>query len=112
MKWFEFRQNNSGGSFVKDMGLSFWVQANSPDEANILAEEHGVYFDGCVTGTDCACCGDRWSSLWRAEKGEDSPRDNGKYAKSWGLEDMVLPYGAKEKMSYKEWSIARGTATE
>lgn len=91
LKWFEFNQNNSGGSFDKEMGYTLWVQAHSPSEADAIAESNGVYFNGCAIGRDCDCCGDRWSSLWSDDKGEDFPVDN-KYAKNWGLTVKVIPY--------------------
>lgn len=60
--WYEFRQNNSGGSFQIDDDVTIYVliQAASAKEANIKAEEIGIYFDGCYNGHDCNCCGDRW----------------------------------------------------
>ena len=61
-KFYEFHQNNSGGSFVFNEDLSYKViiEARSADEANRKAEEIGIYFNGCDDGTDCSCCGDRW----------------------------------------------------
>jgi hypothetical protein len=57
--FFTFNQNNSGGRF---RGPAYYViiEADTPTEANNIAENHGVYFDGCRDGTDCECCGDRW----------------------------------------------------
>jgi hypothetical protein len=62
MKYYEFRQNNSGGWFDVDdrVTLSVWIQATSANSANILADSLGIYFDGCKNGIDCDCCGDRW----------------------------------------------------
>ena len=89
MKRFTYSQNNSGGvyDFPKwtgpaDLGGVFtaahhrrfaedvdvWVMAESAAEADMLAKKHaGVYFDGCASGRDCDCCGDRWhraTSVW------------------------------------------------
>ena len=36
-----------------------WVEADNADEANDIAEEHGVYFDDDYD-IDCECCGARW----------------------------------------------------
>jgi len=60
--WYEFRQNNSGGSFQMDNDLTVHVliQAASTGEANTKAQDIGIYFDGCSDGLDCDCCGDRW----------------------------------------------------
>lgn len=73
-KFFEFQQNNSGGSFVEDakrgIGPRVWVEAMNAKDANARAEDIGIYFNGCQSGMDCACCGDRWSSLWRDESGK------------------------------------------
>ena len=64
MKYFEFSQNNSGGSFDVDDKLChrLIIQAETEEQAVTKAEEMGVYFDGCQNGIDCNCCGDRWYS--------------------------------------------------
>jgi len=69
MGWYTFRQNNSGGRFDGPLYLS--VEAGSAADAETLATEHGVYFDGVEAGVDCGCCGDRWSR--RPEFGESEP---------------------------------------
>lgn len=58
--FYQFRQNNSGGSF-DEPAINVIVEASSAVEANEIAQQHGIYFDGCDSGTDCSCCGDRWS---------------------------------------------------
>lgn len=76
MKFFTFSQNNSGGSFdfLPNRGISHYVivEARDSDEANDRAERIGLYFDGCESGADCECCGDRWSRAWATE-GKDVP---------------------------------------
>lgn len=64
--WFEYRQNNSGGSFVTNDDVSIYVliQADDRVSANQKAEEVGIYFNGVSNGRDCGCCGDRWSKPW------------------------------------------------
>lgn len=64
--WYEFSQNNSGGSFVVDENVChrLFIEANSAKEAEDKALGLGVYFDGCEIGLDCSCCGDRWYRLW------------------------------------------------
>jgi len=43
--WYEFSQNNSGGSFLKP-ALTVWVEADSADEANArFLTVPGCYFD-------------------------------------------------------------------
>ena len=75
--YYHYNQNNSGGSFDvdKNHGITHHVvvEAGSPEEANSRAESIGLYWDGCESGKDCSCCGDRWSKLWSEEKGSDKP---------------------------------------
>lgn len=79
MPFFEFRQNNSGGSFVIDenAGISVVViiEADTAKDANECAESIGLYFDGCEKGRDCDCCGDRWfeAGLWGGIDGDPVP---------------------------------------
>ena len=58
MSYFKFRQNNSGGAFA-GTPLVF-VQADNAADANSIAKDHGIYFNGVADGVDCDCCGDRW----------------------------------------------------
>lgn len=61
MKFFKFRQNNSGGSF--EGFFSIFIEADSEKEAIEIAEKDTqIYFDGCSRNIDCNCCGDRWST--------------------------------------------------
>lgn len=66
MKFFEFSQNNSGGSFHVDEHVTHRVliEADTEEEAIRKGEELGMYWDGCENGIDCPCCGDRWSTPW------------------------------------------------
>jgi len=78
MPFYEYDQNNSGGSFFFDrkIGVSVLViiEASSAEMANTKAEEIGLYFDG---HGDCSCCGDRWYEQW-GDSGSDSPEHYGK----------------------------------
>lgn len=56
MKYYEYRQNNSGGSFTEP-AISVFIEADTPEEADSIAIENGLYFGG---EGDCECCGDRW----------------------------------------------------
>jgi hypothetical protein len=69
MSFFNFRQNNSGGSFDVDETLcgSLYIEADSIEEANEKALELGVYFNGVEDGIDCSCCGDRWHEPYDEE---------------------------------------------
>jgi hypothetical protein len=79
--FFLFNQNNSGGSFHldKSTGITCYVivEASNADEANRIAESLGIYFDGCDTGQDCECCGDRWYPVDSGDY-KDSPEIYGK----------------------------------
>lgn len=61
--WFDFTQNNSGGSFHTDDKVChrLFIEAYNYNKAEQFAQELGVYFDGVDEGIDCGCCGDRWS---------------------------------------------------
>jgi hypothetical protein len=90
MKFYEFRQNNSGGHFHEDeasgIGPSVIVEASSAEEANEKAQSLGIYFDGVDDDTDCDCCGDRWYPV---------DEDDGKYVPShYGdfVEDVVADW--------------------
>ncbi len=78
--FFTFRQNNSGGHFVEDEDVceNVIVEAHSPEDANLRADDIGIYFDGCEQGLDCSCCGDRWNEIYEDEKGTEIPMIYGK----------------------------------
>ena len=70
LKWWHYRQNNSGGNFYGPKHVV--VQAVNGNMADATAENFaGVYFNGCVTGQDCDCCGDRWSPSCDSEGTEE-----------------------------------------
>jgi len=73
--FYTYRQNNSGGSFIvnKIVGEYVIVEADNSVEANSIAEEHEIYFDGCDHGLDCSCCGDRWNGCYN-DDGSDVPK--------------------------------------
>lgn len=86
-KFFEFHQNNSGGSFDIDdergIGVNVWIEALNAADANDRAERLGIYFNGCSDGRDCDCCGDRWSAQWSDDRGSDKPDLDEKYDFGW-----------------------------
>lgn len=57
--FYHYRQNNSGGYFLEP-AIHVFIQADSVWQADVIAEENGLYFNGCEVGRDCPCCGDRW----------------------------------------------------
>jgi hypothetical protein len=73
-RFYNYRQNNSGGSFELNDSVSYNViiEANSGAEADERAEEIGMYFNGCEKDMDCPCCGDRWYSA-QDEEGDTTP---------------------------------------
>ena len=81
-KYFEFTQNNYGGSFVIDdvrgLGPRVWIEAKNADDANSRAEGIGIYFNGCEDDIDCDCCGDRWYPVYK-DDGEEEVNINYKY---------------------------------
>lgn len=62
--FYEFRQNNSGGSFELDaqsgISTAVIIEADTVEQAVSRALSIGIYFDGVDKGIDCGCCGDRW----------------------------------------------------
>jgi hypothetical protein len=64
MGWWCYSQNNSGGSFDEEYGYATYIRAAFASQADAIAENNGIYFDGVRDGSDCPCCGDRWSSAW------------------------------------------------
>ena len=56
-----YRQNNSFGVWSKP-AIALIIEADTQQEAEDIACDMGVYFDGCEEGIDCPCCGDRWYS--------------------------------------------------
>jgi len=65
-KFYEFCQNNSGGNFHVDDKIChrLFIEAKNSFEANAIAEDLGIYFDGVENDIDCSCCGDRWNESW------------------------------------------------
>lgn len=87
--FYTYNQNNSGGSFHHDDKITLYVivEADSPDESDTIAEDIGIYFNGCDEDIDCPCCGDRWCPAY---DGKDEP----------------LVYGeSPEKMKTGEWGL-------
>lgn len=83
MKWYIFRQNNTGGKFVGPKVVC--VQAFSASQANHIAQMNSVYFD--AKDEDCIdCCGYRW---YKAEPGdgEDEPTY---YGRPLDPEDLIV----------------------
>lgn len=92
--FYTFSQNNSGGYFCGPRYVI--IEADSGSEANHIAQNHPdspIYFDGCSTGQDCSCCGDRWYET-RDEAGKESPEIYG--------DDDISRYGSGVLVIRKE----------
>lgn len=57
--FYTYSQNNSGGRF-RGPAMYVIVEADSPEQADDIATDNGLYFNGCSEDIDCPCCGDRW----------------------------------------------------
>lgn len=64
MHFYQWDQNNSGGSFDVNDKLCHRVviEADTYKEAEKKALDMGIYYNGVILGLDCGCCGDRWDS--------------------------------------------------
>ena len=63
--FYTYRQNNSGGRFGQP-AIQVIVEADTPEQADVVAQSRGLYFNGVDNDYDCPCCGDRWypASSW------------------------------------------------
>lgn len=103
MSFFTYRQNNSGGHFCGPAKYVI-IEADNADEANRIAEDHDIYFNGCMTGSDCPCCGDRWHEC-DASDAKDQPMIYGKeialdqtvYESEWGGKSNILIVTNKDR---------------
>lgn len=120
-KFYEFKQNNTGGSFVisEPEGLTVHViiEADNADEANAIAEQKGIYFDGCDSGNDCPCCGDRWyrvcegdGSVKPSVYGDALEENRSIHLYGWAPEGMEICVHYKNGSI--EWFGADGSASE
>lgn len=85
--FYEYRQNNSGGRF-RSPAVTVFVEADTQDEADTIAERNGLYFEGVEDGRDCACCGDRWYRAYDWGTHEEIPEPS-KYETSFAKEDGI-----------------------
>lgn len=97
-KWYQFDQNNSGGSFEVDEMLChrLFIEAPNLESAIDHAESLGVYFDGVDKGWDCECCGDRWYKPW-SDEGMEFPLTCGQ---EWNTRKVTVYNTPKE---YAQW---------
>lgn len=64
LNFYEYNQNNSGGSFTvnKELAHRVFIEAENRERADEIAFGLGIYFNGVNDGVDCRCCGDRWNT--------------------------------------------------
>lgn len=119
VKFYQYRQNNSGGDFYTDenLGIEVLIAAKNADEADERATELGIYFDGCYNGYDCSCCGDRWSTAsdWNAvepNKLDEYIQEslNARYSYPWGDPYIIVHHDNGDKQSYThpKWEEGKG----
>lgn len=107
MKWFQYTQNNSGGSFDKNEKVSHYVLIQAPNGsvADSLAESMaGIYFNGVDAGQDCDCCGDRWypQLSYKGDSSEE-PLIYGKPASEYGEDAVrIYPFGSFKTVSIND----------
>jgi hypothetical protein len=87
MTYYNYRQNNSGGSF-SDPALNVVVKANSPAEADAIAITKGIYFDPEFE-IDCDCCGNRWYPATDLDGSESIP-ELSDWDLRWAISDGVF----------------------
>lgn len=98
-KFYEFTQNNSGGSFVTNKNLChrLIIEGESQKKAEEKAFKMGVYYDGVSDGIDCDCCGDRWSApselIFPYRYGTFDKTEAQKKAKKYGADYKKTTWG-------------------
>lgn len=105
MKWFQYTQNNSGGTFDQDDKVSHYVLIQAPNAsvADSLAEAMaGIYFNGVAEGNDCECCGDRWPAQW-SDEGYDEPLIYGQPVSEYSEAAVrIYPLGSVKPVSIND----------
>lgn len=110
--FYEYSQNNSGGTFMVDDSVChrMFIEADSIKEANSVAEDLGVYFNGCDEGMDCSCCGDRWYEPYDTvkleeinEKGYEVSVYSSSSLEKDAEDGWVNKYGSYELIKLPEW---------
>lgn len=111
-KWFHYSQNNSGGSFdineKSGIGTDVIIEAIDSDQANLRAENIGLYFNGCEEDMDCPCCGDRWYPS--SDKGDKVPSIYGKSLEKVdksGYREMAFIHPLKGKFKKIKFKVSK-----
>lgn len=102
-----YDQNNSSGVWHVDEKLSpmLFIEADSAEQANEIAESLGCYFDGVKQGRDCPCCGDRWIRNYdHTRLDETDNRSIGEEAQDL-VDRLCVFYALGKDVSYPEGRI-------
>jgi len=85
MKLYQFRQNNTGGSFTGP-AISVYIEADNAEDANNIALDNDIYFDGVDEDMDCECCGDRWYRV--SERDAYDAIDENPWSSKWATKEI------------------------
>lgn len=99
--FYTFNQYNTGGRFIFNKEVTHFVivEADNAEVANLFAEEIGLYWNGCRSGQDCSCCGDRWHPTDEYDA-EEFPS-----VRSIPVQDLKEgPMFSKDKNEINKWS--------
>jgi hypothetical protein len=106
-----FNQNNSGGDFIVRDPICpcVIIEADTVSDACERAVAIGIYFDGCDTGRDCECCGDRWHRPWSERVATEVPMVRGQTDLQKGANtSWYVPVGELHtSVIYKDGRIER-----
>jgi len=92
-KFYTFVQNNSGGYWNGPHYVI--IEAFDANHANEIAVDNEIYFNGCASGNDCSCCGDRWYPV-EEYHGSEKPEIWGEPLEEYNSEKYkLIPYKAK-----------------
>jgi hypothetical protein len=97
--FYTFIQNNAFGIF-KGPAIYVCVEASSSEEANQIAQKHGVYF---TDTPECECCGYRWTPIRTGSKGTEKPEVFGESLSEQDRFYMIV---------YKDGRIEKGGTKE
>lgn len=112
--FFTYRQNNSLGVFHADDKVAVYViiEADGAKEADQRAQDWaGIYFNGCDSGDDCPCCGDRWSEAWDDNEGTEEPTIYGEPAQEYLGENNLAFVRAGDDQRYALVYYAKDNGT-
>jgi len=104
--FYEFNQNNSGGSFDVTDTLCHRVIVEADSESEALEKwlDLGVYLGGVYDWSDCSCCGDRWYT-----PSEFKIDSEGYTVSEYSMEkeeEFLEKYKGYDVRNVKEWKLS------